>query len=347
MKFAFLVHPRDISDISETIPIPIKLVFLLRKIILWAFSRLSGRVGFIVKDKFQIGENGNMTKGHIIIILLTAQQMVENPRRARERILEATIHAQEKLGCEIVGLGALTASVTETGKWLARQPEVRATITHGDHYAVALAIQGIEKITSLKEISLKDISIAIVGATGIIGGGLSEYFSGKVRELILIGRREKNCLRKMAEKDSSIIVTTEIEAVKKADIVVTATNSPTAIISSEHLKEGAIVYEVAQPRNVSEETAFGRPDILVIDGSYARVPDYIKFFWMTLPPQKTFGCMAETTISAIKGINGQHRVGSIDLSFVEVISKAGEEEGFGHAEFTSFNKPIQIKRGFP
>ncbi len=89
------------------------------------------------------------------------------------------------------------------------------------------------------------------------------------------------------------------------------------------------------PERVKDE----REDVLIVDGAYVKVPEDIKFWWMSLLPQKTFGCMAETMILAIEEIK-ENKVGSVDLDFVEKIKKIGDKHGFGHAELTSFNKKI-------
>lgn len=337
MNFTFLVHLRDLHDVAHTIPFfPNGFVTrTLRKPLLWLFSRLHGRKGFWVRSTFDA--NGN--KGHIIVIWLTGEQVMTKPKLARKRILEAALFAQDKLDSKIIGLGALTASVA--GEWLASQPEIESIVTHGDHYATALAIEGMEKVVDQKGISLKDQNMAIVGATGIIGGALVEYFSDKVKRLILVGRSRIRLERKRNGRDN-FIISTNINDIRECQLVFTATSATEAIIDSSHLRENAIVIEVSQPRNVKEIVKEERPDVTIIDGAYSKVPDDISFWWMSLPKGKTFGCMAETIMLSMLGTTNPKRdyVGPVMLDFVQELRRIDSELGFGLAELSSFNSPI-------
>ncbi len=347
-KFAFIVHLREIKDVAYTLPIPHFIVTkILRRPILWLFWRLRGRWGFMVRSRFRVDSK---TEGYILVIWLTGNQMMSTGQNSlvKKRILEAVLYAQNKLNCEVIGLGALTASVTSAGQWIANRGEVTASITHGDSYAMALTLEGIGKIVEKKKMKLSKSTVAIVGATGIIGEALSRILALRVGKLILIARRTnklmalKETIDRYSKNHSGVNISTNIKTVKEADIIVTATSWPEALIKDEHLKQGAVVYEVSQPRNVSQSIIKNRTDVLVIDGAYARVPENIKFWWMSLPPHTTFGCMAETMIQTM--VNGHiNHVGKIDIDFVKKIRQIGNQYGFKHAELTSFNQRINIE----
>lgn len=348
--FAFIVHLRSIEDIAHAMPLPKWLLTkLLRRPVLSLFLKLKGRAGFKVDSSFKIeGEEGS---GYIILLWMTGKQVMENPVLARRRILEAASYARNRLGVEILGLGALTASITGAGKWVETELKKRGmndiTVTHGDTYATALATEGVLKIALKKGLNIDRSSIAIVGATGIIGEAFTRFFAERFppRELVLVGRR-KGKMEEMAEQFSlqggKVVTSTDVEAVKGSDIVITATSAPESLLSSKHLKEGAMVYEVSQPRNVSYQVKKERPDILVIDGAYAKVPDRIRFHWMGLPPGITFGCMAETIILALGEYNGKNLIGRVNLDLMEEIKREGSKRGFVIANPTSFNEPIEV-----
>ncbi len=345
-RFAFIVHLRDINDIAHTLPVPNFLITkVLRRPILWLLWKLRGRLGFMVRSKFRVNDE---VEGYIIVIWMTGAQMMKSNHNGwvRRRILETILYAQNKLHCDVVGLGALTASVTNAGQWLASRPEVTAAITHGDTYAATLTLEGVQKLANLAILVLDEATVAIVGATGIIGEALSKALVPITGKLILIGRKMERFagLRKSIDghiKDGKVVLATNIGLVRDADIVITATSWPEAIIRAEHLKRNAIVYEVSQPRNVSKTLIKERPDVLVIDGAYAQVPEDINFWWMSLPPHHTFGCMAETLMQCWEG-DKAHHVGSIKLDFVAEVRRWAEKRGFAHASFTSFDRPISV-----
>lgn len=342
-KFAFVVHLRTLEDIVHTLPLPKFLVLVLKPILLFIFSILRGRSGFSVRGKFRINEE---TEGYILVIWLTGEQII-NERKAhkvRARILETVLYAQNTLGCQIVGLGTLTSSVTDAGRWLVRQPEVKVAVTHGDTYAAAAALQGVQKLANQLNLDLKEARIAIVGATGIIGRALAFQLAPVVWDgLILIGRNQKKLKDLQFRVGGNPRISTDINVIREAEIVVTVTNWPAALLRGEHLKMGAVVYDVSQPRNIAPLLARERPDILIVDGAYVRVPTSIKFWWMSLPPHVTFACMAETIIQALESDFTNH-VGEIDHDFLKEILRKAERHGFGLAPFTSFGETITAPR---
>ncbi|MEK7120234.1 MAG: hypothetical protein AAB824_01710 [Patescibacteria group bacterium] len=341
-KMAFLVHLRDIEDLAHVLPLP-KFLFgkILRRPLLSLFWKLKGRNGFSVVSKFHVNSEAD---GHIILIWLTGAQVMDPSKNkmVRKRILEATLYAQNRLGCSVVGLGALTASVTKSGEWLAQAPEVKVAITHGDSYAAALAIQGVNDVIQKISLPKKDSVLAVVGATGIIGKTVSLALAPNFDKLILIGRdtfRLKTLQEEAQKCGCQVVIDSDLIQVRNADIVITATSAPKAIIKPEHLKQNAVVLEVSQPRNVSPALIKQRPDILLIDGSIASVPSNVKFWWMSLPPYHTFGCMAETVLQTIANDNNHH-VGKVDPLFMDIVMERGRDFGFPAAPFTSFGKSI-------
>lgn len=345
MKFAFIVHLRTFEDLIYTLPIPksfIPFLKLLKPIILPLFWKLKEGKGFLVKSKFHAEEG---IEGYILLIWLTGEQIMDGGKahKVRNRILEAVLYAQNSLGCQIIGLGALTASVTDAGEWLTRQPEVKAAITHGDSYAAAVTIQGIQKLCQQIKLDFSQARVAIVGATGIIGQALAFQLSPILKEkLLLIGRNLKKLkvLQWQAGAGNNPRITTNIKEMQFADIIITATSWPGALLNGEHLKKGVIIYDVSQPQNIHPSVLEKRPDISVIDGAYIAVPPYIEdFWWMSLSIGITFACMAETIMQALEWDLGNH-VGQIDPEFLKETLRRAEKHRFRHAPFTSFGKII-------
>ena len=144
-KFAFLIHPRDTSDIARRFWFT---KFLPSAFVEFIIARLSGRFGFTVCAKnIKFTRAGVEAEGYIIAVLLNGRQMMSLPKeKTRKRILDAVFYTQNELKVDVIGLGSLIASVTDGGAWLVQQPDVDVSITHGDTFTVAVAQQGIEKI---------------------------------------------------------------------------------------------------------------------------------------------------------------------------------------------------------
>jgi predicted amino acid dehydrogenase len=334
-KFAFLVHPRDISDVGRK--------FKITKILPHRMTEkfLLKLKNGVLCSKFDVFGKG---EGYILGIPLTAIQMKKSPQLARQKILEAVLIAQNKYHVQLVGLGALTASFTQRGVWLTRIPEVKVKITHGDTYAVAVTEEAIEKIIELCKFNRGEVEIAIVGATGTIGEALTKIFNQKRYRLILIGKSRMKLEALKGELiKNDVFTSVELKDIYDADIIVTATSHPGALVKADYLKQGSIIYDVAQPPNVSSEEIRGRTDILRIDGAYVWINGIDVNFDMGPPPGVTFACLAETIMEALEKEN-DHYVGKVGLDHVRKTKSWAEKYGFRIAPFTNFGETISLER---
>jgi len=347
-KFAFLIHPRDTSDIARRFWFT---KFLPSAFVEFIIARLSGRFGFTVCAKnIKFTRSGVEADGYIIAVLLNGRQMMSLPKeKTRKRILDAVFYAQDELKADVIGLGSLIASVTDGGAWLVQQPDVDVSITHGDTFTVAVAQQGIEKILEKYSFDTARNKIAVVGAYGIIGRELCVFLAKKGFRLIivesipekveLIKKRIRN------EKLDKAILTASVnvEDVSAADLVITATSHPSYLLQSNHLKKNAIIYDIAQPINLPPSVVRHRPDITRIDGDYVDIGDIDLKFPMGPPERSAFACFVETAMMALEG-DRRHHVGGICQSFIEETKNWGKKYNFSHASFTSFGKIIDFSR---
>ncbi|MFH1643570.1 MAG: SDR family NAD(P)-dependent oxidoreductase [bacterium] len=338
-KFAFLIHPRDIKDIRKNIPLswilPEKLIDII--IEKWGFS---------VCSEFEIFRNNKKIKGYLIWIGFTSKKLMELSReRVQKIILKATLFAQNKLGVNIVGLGALTTSVTEGGNWLVSQSNVKVNITHGDTYAATATEEGIEKILDIRKLDSDRTRIAIVGAYGIIGREITSFLAQKGYSLILIEKNDEkleSIKRRLKNKNLSkelFVVSTDLNNISQADLVITTTSHHTALLKNKHLKRGAIIYDVAQPANISRQLIKERPDLIRIDGGYVDTGDIDLKFYLGVPKGIAFGCLVETIMMTLEG-DKNHHVGEIETSYLNITKDWAKKYDFHHAPFTCFGEPI-------
>lgn len=343
-KFAFLIHPRDTSDVLRR--------FKSAKFIPFGFidksmEMLYGRTGFTVCSKFKVDRGGEKAEGYIIAILLNGKQMVSLPiDKVRKRILDAVLYAQNNLGVNVVGLGSLTTSMTEGGRWIVNQPEVKITVTHGDNFTVAIAQEGIKKALNRFNLNPESSTIGVVGAFGLIGREICVFLVKKGYSLILIesvkekidlihSRLEKEGLANKIVKES-----TDLEDLKNANFIVTATSHHSSLLESKYLKKNVVIYDIAQPMNVSESLLKKRPDIIKIDGDYVDISGINLGFRMGPPSGSTFACLTETAMIALEG-EKQNHVGGIEYEFLNKTKEWGKKYDFHHAEFTCFGKPLK------
>lgn len=339
--FAFIIHPIDPKrDVSRKFP-------ALGKLPAWLIDYLSLFFPpvFISDIKgIQSQENGRFVNGWFIACPLTPKRMMSLPPHIVYRKIIQTGRFAEKLGADILGLGAFTSVVGDGGITVAKNLNI--PVTTGDSYTIALAVRAIRKAATVMDIALPHATTAIVGATGAIGSVCAELLAPDVKKLILVGKRTEK-LQEVSQKAqrlgaTDVAISTDIRDIKEADLIITVTSAIETVIEPEFLKTGAVVCDVARPRDISQDVADKRPDILVIEGGMAKVPGDVDFgFNFGFPPQMAYACMAETIALALENRYESFTLGKdISLSQVQTIDTIAGRHGFELGGFRSFERAI-------
>lgn len=338
-KFAFIFHPLSVQDMEHISPImhylPDSFIETCLKL------KKPFKVSHITGLKSPYAE----AEGWFIGCTLTARQMVTLPEEfVIERIIECGKIAQD-LGAKIVGLGAFTSIVGDGGITVANNLDI--AVTSGNSYTVATAVEGTEKAVTLLGKRLEDCRAVIVGASGSIGSACVRLLSARVKHITLVARHlpplEELAEEVMKSSSCEIAVTDEIHAaLREADIVLTVTSALDFIIAPSDLKPGAVICDVARPRNVSREVSQKRNDVLVIEGGVISLPGNVNFnFDFGFPKNTSYACMAETMILALDGRYENFSLGRhLQLDHVETISRLADKHGFKLAGFRNFERAI-------
>ncbi len=269
---------------------------------------------------------------------------MELPEREVYRKIIQTGRLAEKLGAQILGLGAFTSVVGDAGVTIAKALDV--PVTTGDSYTVTVAVGAIREAADVMEIPLAGATAAVVGATGAIGQVCAELLAEDVDRLYLIGRRQEALedlrVRLLACARAELIVSTSMDVLADAQLILTVTSAIHEVIRPEHLQPGSVVCDVARPRDVSAMVAAARDDILVIDGGMVDVPGPVDFhFNFGFPPGKAYACMAETIALALEGRFEDYTLGKhLTRDRVEEISAMAKKHGFRLSGFRSFEREV-------
>jgi fatty aldehyde-generating acyl-ACP reductase len=341
--FAFIIHPiHPKRDISRKYP-------LLGRIVTdWQIKLLSPYFPPVYLSEVEgitSASTGKTIKGWLIACPLSPIHFLELPEKKVYRKIIETGRLAEKLGAKILGLGAYTSVVGDAGVTIAQALDV--PVTTGDSYTISIAIQAVRKAAEIMDIPIGSARAAVVGATGAIGRVCSDLLADEVAELYLIGRREsvlEECRQGMIDRHvrASVKVSTRMELLRDAQLILTVTSALHAVIEPEHLLPGSVVCDVARPRDVSARVAAMRADILVIDGGMVEVPGPVDFhFDFGFPPGKAYACMAETMALALEGRFEDYTLGKqITRAQVEEISTIADRHGFRLSGFRSFERPV-------
>ncbi len=269
---------------------------------------------------------------------------MELPERMVYRKIIQTGRLAEKLDAQILGLGAFTSVVGDAGVTIANALDV--PVTTGDSYTVTVAVDAIREAAVVMDIPLNGATAAVVGATGAIGQVCAELLAEDVERLYLIGRRwealEELRDRLKVRSRAELIVSTSMDVLADAQLILTVTSALHEVIRPEHLQPGSVVCDVARPRDVSAMVAAARDDILVIDGGMVDVPGAVNFhFNFGFPPGKAYACMAETIALALEGRFEDYTLGKhLTRERVEEISTMANKHGFRLSGFRSFEREV-------
>ena len=147
-------------------------------------------------------------------------------------------------------------------------------------------------------------------------------------------------LKKTARADLKI--STTMNVLRNAQLILTVTSAVHDIIYPEHLLSGSVVCDVARPRDVSAMVAAARDDILVFDGGMVDVPGSVDFhFNFGFPPGKAYACMAETIALALEGRFEDYTLGkNLTRAQVDEIAGISAKHGFRLSGFRSFEREV-------
>ena len=341
-NFAFIIHPvKPKRDVQRKYPLLGK---ILPEPAINYFSQYFPPVYISHITGITSAETGKEIEGWFIACPFTPKQMISLPPETVYKKVIATGKLAQKLGAKILGLGGFTSVVGDGGITIAKHLDI--PVTTGDSYTIATAVEASLKAARRMNIDPAKATAAVVGATGSIGRVSAQLLARHVPRMILVGRR-LDALQKIqpqveAQGDVEVQLSTTMRDLQQADIVVTVTNAIDAVIEPQYLKSGAVVVDVARPRDVSLQVIEERNDVLVVEGGMVKVPGPVNFnFDFGFPPGMSYACMAETITLALDGCYQNYTLGKdISLAQVETMSQMATRHGFEVSGFRSFELPV-------
>jgi predicted amino acid dehydrogenase len=334
MKFAFLIHPLEPNDMRRKFPF-FKFLSdrMIERILLMMKPRVSGRITGIESP------DGKRTEGIFIGVGLTPKMFMELPVEDVYGKLVQAVELARREGCGVVGFGAFTSVVGDGG--ITVQQRTGFPVTTGNSYTVATAIEGTLDACDRVGIDRHSATLAVVGATGSIGRACAEIMAPEFGRLILIGR-DIDRTQAVAKEIAGAQASTDLDSIREADVLVTVTSSDTDLIKPEHLKRGAIICDVARPRDVSMRVAQERPDVLVIEGGVIDVPgEFRSTFDFGFPPGTAYACMSETFMLAMEDRSESFTLGkTVSAAQVREIQAMAKRLGFKLSGYRSFERAV-------
>jgi predicted amino acid dehydrogenase len=338
-RFAFVVHPLSQDYIRKGFPIPKATPqFVMDKV-----EMLAAHMPPMVYCKMEniISPSGAEAEGWLISVGGTPKEMLaRSPEFTYRRLLHASRIA-EKLGAQIMGLGAFTKVVGDAGITVARRSSI--PITTGNSYSASGALWA--AADAMRRMGLVDLNAhgkkvaaktMVIGATGSIGSVSARLLAMAFEEVVLAGRD----LKKLEELKASILedspgakVTTSTnydELLGEMDMIVTSTSGAgKKILDIMKVKPGCVITDVARPLDLPPSEVAKRPDVLVIESGEIELPTKVKGMKsIGLPNNVIYACLAETIVLALEGRFEVFTVGrDTEWEKVKEIYKLGLKHG--------------------
>lgn len=337
-RFAFVVHPIAAKDAARRYPIlkyfpDAAIEALMRRLKPQVVSHITGIES----------ATGAKTEGWFIGLPMTPSMMVD-PKRLEftyDQIVQCAQLAKA-VGADLIGLGAFSSVVGDGGITIAERSPI--AVTTGNSYTVATAIEGALKACEMVGIVPADSELCVVGATGSIGKTCARILAPKFRQTLLLGR-DLERTEAVAEELPRARASTDPQDKRTSDVLITVSSAGKEIVFPEHLKPGAVVVDVARPRDVSVRVNRERPDVLVLEGGVVRVPGDVDFrFNFGFPAKTAYACMSETIMLALDGRAENFTLGKdVSVDQVEETWRLAEKHGFELAGFRSFEREVQAE----
>ena len=282
------------------------------------------------------GEKVNLK---VIGIPLTGKQIEEMMKDESKNILLDRIDEAVEMayheGCTMVGMGGYTSIVTLNCTTAATTD---IALTSGNGFTTALGIEGVEQLAKKRGLNIAKSTVGIVGAKGNIGSICASIMAEKCESIILIGRSADDVqlleiatqLSKKLGDSTLIVVSDSYDSLGQCDIIITATNAAVPIIFPQHLsKKTKIICDIATPNDVDVSVSIERPDIDLILGGLAKVPNTtVNLHGTRLPENHVYGCVAETMLLGLEKIEHNFSFGVMSSDHVINIGNASKKHGF-------------------
>ncbi len=311
-RFAFVIHPLSQNYIKNAFPIP----KATPKAIMNRIEQAAAYMPPMVYCKMEniISPTGAEAEGWLISVGGTPKEMLSHsPEFTYRRLLAASEMAQ-KMGAQIMGLGAFTKVVGDAGVTVAKRS--RLPITTGNSYSASGALWAAAdamRRMGLVELPHKGKRIAaktmVIGASGSIGSVSARLLAMAFEQVVIAGRDLKKLEQLKASiledtPDADVVCSTDYDdLLADMDMIVTSTSGAgKKILDITKVKPGCVITDVARPLDLPPEEVAKRPDVLVIESGEIELPSKCKGLRnIGLPPNVIYACLAETITLALAG----------------------------------------------
>ena len=195
-------------------------------------------------------KNKSKSKGIYIETFISPDELkVKHFKKCLSKIREASkIAARYDSG--IAALGGFTSIMLEGELDLL---DSGVTYTTGNTLTAAFIVKSVEKACALRNVTLQNSSLMVVGSTGDIGSAITQYFSERCNRLFLFARNEKKLKEQLLslkqKKAATSIVKWPVEEVSQVNIIISVASS-TDVFRGIRPEVPQIICDAGYPKNL-------------------------------------------------------------------------------------------------
>ncbi len=346
-RFAFVVHPLSQEYIRKGFPVPKG----TPKFVMDQVEKVAAHMPPMVYCKMDniISPTGAEAEGWLISVGGTPKEMLSRSPEFTYRRLLAAAKMAEKMGAQILGLGAFTKVVGDAGVTVARRATI--PVTTGNSYSASGALWAAADAMRRMNLVRTDESgkvqakTMVIGASGSIGSVSARLLAMAFDEVYLAGRTLKKleALKKSILEETpeaKVVATVDYEQyLGDMDMIVTSTSGAgKKILDITKVKPGCVITDVARPLDLPPEEVAKRPDVLVIESGEIELPSDVNMKDIGLPKNVIYACLAETIVLALEGRFEVFTIGrDTEWQKVKEIYKLGLKHGMKLAAISGVN----------
>ncbi len=348
-RFAFVVHPLSQEFIKKGFPIP----KATPKLVMDKVEQLAAYIPPQVYCKMEniVSPTGAEAEGWLLFVGGTPREMLSHSPEFTYRRLLGAARMAEKMGAQIMGLGAFTKVVGDAGVTVARRATI--PITTGNSYSASGALWAAHD--AMQRMGLVPVppkgqrvkaKTMVIGASGSIGSVSARLLAMAFDEVVIAGRDMKKLEQLKASiledtPDANIVCSTDYDSLLgDMDMIVTSTSGAgKKILDITKVKPGCVITDVARPLDLPPEEVAKRPDVLVIESGEIELPTPVKGMKsIGLPKNVIYACLAETIVLALEGRFEVFTIGrDTEWEKVKEIYKLGLKHGMKLSAISGVN----------
>ncbi len=249
--------------------------------------------------------------------------------------IEAAVALARDEGCQVIGLGGYTSSVTAS---CLRVRTKGIALTSGNSLAVGMGIRALREAAAHLGLSLAQSCVGIVGVPGNIASICATILAPEVGGLVLVSKSLTSqrltpllSFLKRSHPGTPVELTDNAEALRRCQLIVTGTVGAGDLIQPSHLGDAPVVIcDISMPSDVAPSVSTERRDVLVIPGGIVRLAQNteLTIAGLDLKPGHALACMAETLLMGLEGMTAHGSYGAITPHGVQQMMALAEKHGF-------------------